>query len=92
MIDNELQKLRGKTDLSGQEMLDVMNLIMSGSLQDNEIEEFLIAMNEKGASINEISSAASVMRDKSLKFNIGDGTHIDTCGTGGTGLHIFILN
>lgn len=89
MIDNELQKLRGKIDLSGQEMLDVMNLIMSGSLQDNEIEEFLIAMNEKGASINEISSAASVMRDKSLKFNIGDGTHIDTCGTGGTGLHIF---
>jgi anthranilate phosphoribosyltransferase len=29
------------------------------------------------------------MRDKSLKFNIGDGTHIDTCGTGGTGLHTF---
>ena len=81
MINNELQKLRGKIDLSRQEMLDVMNLIMSGSLQDNEIEEFLIAMNEKGASINEISSAASVMRDKSLKFNIGDGTHIDTCGT-----------
>ena len=58
MIDNELQKLRGKIDLSRQEMLDVMNLIMSGSLQDNEIEEFLIAMNEKGAAINEISSAA----------------------------------
>ena len=77
MIDNELQKLRGKIDLSRQEMLDVMDLIMSGSLQDNEIEEFLKAMNEKGASINEISSAASVMRDKSLKFNIGDGTHID---------------
>ena len=89
MIDKELQKLRGKIDLSRQEMLDVMNLIMSGSLQDNEIEEFLLVMNEKGASINEISSAASVMRDKSLKFNIGDGTHIDTCGTGGTGLHIF---
>ena len=65
MIDNELQKLKGKIDLSRQEMLDVMDLIMSGSLQDNEIEEFLIAMNEKGASINEISSAASVMRDKS---------------------------
>ena len=30
-----------------------------------------------------------VMKDKSLKFNIGDGTHIDTCGTGGTGLHTF---
>ena len=58
MIDKELHKLRRKIDLSRQEMLDVMNLIMSGNLQDNEIEEFLIAMNEKGASINEISSAA----------------------------------
>ena len=89
MIEKELQKLQGKTDLTSQEMLYVMNLIMSGSLQDIEIEEFLIAMNEKGASINEISSAASVMRDRSLKFDIGDGSHIDTCGTGGTGLHIF---
>ncbi len=47
MIDNELQKLRGKIDLSRQEMLDVMDLIMSGSLQDNEIEEFLIASDER---------------------------------------------
>ena len=68
MIGNQLQKLRGRTDLSNQEMLDVMDLIMSGRLQDSEIEEFLIAMNEKGASINEISSAASVMRDKSLNL------------------------
>ena len=60
MIDNELQKLKGKIDLSRQEMLDVMDLIMSGSLQDNEIEEFLIAMNEKGASINEISSLSLI--------------------------------
>jgi anthranilate phosphoribosyltransferase len=30
-----------------------------------------------------------VMKDKSLKFDIGDGSHIDTCGTGGTGLHTF---
>jgi anthranilate phosphoribosyltransferase len=29
------------------------------------------------------------MQQKSLKFDIGDGTNIDTCGTGGTGLHTF---
>ena len=38
MIGNQLQKLRGRTDLSNQEMLDVMDLIMSGRLQDSEIE------------------------------------------------------
>jgi anthranilate phosphoribosyltransferase len=29
------------------------------------------------------------MKEKSLRFNLGDGSHIDTCGTGGTGLHTF---
>ena len=55
MIDNELQKLREKIDLSRQEMLDVMDLIMSGSLQDNEIEEFLKAMNEKAVSYTHLT-------------------------------------
>ena len=39
--------------------------------------------------MREISSAAKVMREKSLKFDLKDSDIIDTCGTGGTGLHIF---
>ena len=39
--------------------------------------------------MREISSAAKVMREKSLKFDLKDSNIIDTCGTGGTGLHIF---
>jgi len=49
----------------------------------------LIALNKKGIQEIEITAAASVMREKSLTFNIGDGTQIDTCGTGGTGMHTF---
>ena len=29
------------------------------------------------------------MKEKSLKFKIGDGNQIDTCGTGGSGIHTF---
>jgi anthranilate phosphoribosyltransferase len=29
------------------------------------------------------------MKDKSLNFSLGNGDHIDTCGTGGSGLHTF---
>ena len=39
--------------------------------------------------MREISSAAKVMREKSLKFDLKDSDIIDTCGTGGTGLHTF---
>jgi anthranilate phosphoribosyltransferase len=70
-------------------MQSAVESIMTGEVDDNDIENFLLALNEKGIKEPEITAAASVMRDKSLKFDIGDGTHIDTCGTGGTGLHTF---
>ena len=89
MIKEILNKLSRKEDLSNQEMQDVVNHIMCGEVEDNDIESFLLALNEKGIQEPEITAAATVMRDKSLKFDIGDGTHIDTCGTGGTGLHTF---
>jgi anthranilate phosphoribosyltransferase len=89
MIEEILNKLSRKENLSNQEMQDVVNHIMCGEVEDNDIESFLIALNEKGIQEPEITAAATVMREKSLKFDIGDGTHIDTCGTGGTGLHTF---
>ena len=76
-------------DLSLAEMQNAINSIMTGQVNDVEIESFLIGLNEKGISEEEITAAAMVMKDKSLKFDIGDGSHIDTCGTGGTGLHTF---
>ena len=89
MIEDVLIKLKDKKDLQSEEMQSVVESIMTGEVEDNDIETFLLALNEKGVKEPEITAAASVMRDKSLKFDIGDGTHIDTCGTGGTGLHTF---
>ncbi len=89
MIKDILTKLSQEQDLSYEEMQDVVNSIMSGEEEDVDIENFLIGLNKKGIKEPEITAAATVMREKSLKFDIGDGTHIDTCGTGGTGLHTF---
>ena len=84
-----LKKIEDKIDLSLDEMKEAINLIMSGEASDSDIESFLIGLNKKGISKNEIAGAASVMKEKSLKFSIGEGKNIDTCGTGGTGLHTF---
>ena len=89
MIKDILTKLSQNQDLSYEEMQDVVNSIMSGEEEDVDIENFLLSLNKKGIKEPEITAAATVMREKSLKFDIGDGTHIDTCGTGGTGLHTF---
>ena len=89
MIKDILKKLDNKNDLAKEEMQTAVESIMTGKVDDDDIENFLLALNEKGIKEPEITAAESVMRNKSLKFNIGDGTHIDTCGTGGTGLHTF---
>ena len=70
MIKEILNKLSRKEDLSNQEMQDVVNHIMCGEVEDNDIESFLLALNEKGIQEPEITAAASVMREKSLKFDI----------------------
>ena len=84
-----IHKINNKEDLTLNEMQEAINLIMSGMSDDEDIESFLIGLNEKGVSETEVTAAAIVMKEKSLKFDIGDGSHIDTCGTGGTGLHTF---
>ena len=84
-----INKINSKNDLSLNEMQNAIDSIMTGQVNDVEIESFLIGLNKKGISEEEITAAAMVMKDKSLKFDIGDGSHIDTCGTGGTGLHTF---
>ena len=84
-----LLKINENNDLSFDEMKSAIQMIMTGQIDQSEIESFLIGLNKKGISEDEITAAASVMKEKSLKFDIGDGNHIDTCGTGGTGIHTF---
>ena len=89
MIDSLIQQVRDKQDLGFLEMQAGVEAIMTGEVADDAIEEFLLALNNKGITEMEITAAARVMKDKSLTYQIGDGDHIDTCGTGGTGMHTF---
>ena len=89
MIQEFIEQLEKKEDLDFHSMQSAIELIMTGEVNDSFIERFLLALNAKGISEKEITAAANVMKDKSLTFDIGNGDHIDTCGTGGSGLHTF---
>ena len=84
-----LQKINNGQDLLLDEMKSAINQIMSGTVSDADIESFLIGLNNKGISENEITGAAQVMKQKSLKIDVNCKENIDTCGTGGTGIHTF---
>ena len=72
-----------KQDLTRDEMTQVMNLIMTGQATDSQIGGFLIGLRMKGETIDEVTAAASVMRELSTKVDAPDANLVDTCGTGG---------
>ena len=84
-----LQKINNGQDLLLDEMKSAINQIMSGTVSDADIESFLTGLNNKGISENEITGAAVVMKQKSLKLDVNCKENIDTCGTGGPGIHTF---
>jgi len=91
-IQQALQILLNKQDLSAAQMCDVMRLIMSGGATDAQIGGFLIALRCKGESIDEIAAAAEVMRELAGKVNVTGEHVIDTCGTGGDGANTFNIS
>jgi anthranilate phosphoribosyltransferase len=81
--------LNGK-DLGHADMLTLMQQVMGGELTPAQIAGLVIALRAKGESVDEISAAATVMRQLSTKVEIADKTYlIDTCGTGGDGIQTF---
>jgi anthranilate phosphoribosyltransferase len=69
---------------------DFMQSLMSGVLSDDIIESYVLALNEKGVTAENIFDAATVMRQFAKQVVIQDKTHlVDTCGTGGDGIQTF---
>lgn len=86
MIKEAIGKIVTGTDLGEEEMVAVMNEIMSGQATDAQIGAFITALRLKGETIEEITGAAKVMREKATRVETGTATGdilVDTCGTGG---------
>ena len=85
-----ISSLINQQDLSYGDMQSAMNQIMSGEINPIQISGFMVALQIKGPTIDEIAAAAEVMREVSNKVKITSKQHlIDTCGTGGDSLQTF---
>lgn len=90
VFKDALQRLLDSNDLAHGEMLDVMHQVMGGELTPAQIAGLLVALRIKGETVDEIAAAAEVMRELATHVTIRDDAHlIDTCGTGGDGIHTF---
>ncbi len=82
MIKEAISLIIQDVSLSESEMAACMTEIMEGKATDAQIASFLTALRIKGETIEEITGAARIMREKATKIKAPDGV-IDTCGTGG---------
>ena len=71
------------------EMQDVMRIIMDGSATPAQIGAFLAALHIKGETVDELTGAATVMRDYAAKVEVSADKVVDTVGTGGDAAGLF---
>ena len=88
-IQAAIAVLTNGENLSKEDMSSVMRQIMSGRATDAQIGAFLIALRIKGETIDEISSAAQVMRDLVEPVICKDKNLVDLVGTGGDSANLF---
>lgn len=88
-IQQAVSALVENKDLNTEEMISAMREVMTGEATPAQIGAFLVALRMKGETIDEITGAATVMRELSSKVDINSENLVDTCGTGGDGANLF---
>ncbi|MBD1160196.1 anthranilate phosphoribosyltransferase [Pelagibacterales bacterium SAG-MED14] len=84
-MEQILEKLRNKNDLSFEESKSAFELLMTGQANENQIYDFLTLLSDKGEVSDEIAGGVYVLREKSKRVKVTD--CVDTCGTGGDGMN-----
>jgi len=84
-MDQILEKLKNKQDLTFTESKTAFEILMTGKASDDEIFSFLTLLSEKGEVADEIAGGVFVLREKSKRVTVSN--CIDTCGTGGDGMN-----
>ncbi len=82
-IREAIERLVKRKNLSEEETIDVINQIMTGEATPLQVASFLTALRMKGETVEEITGAARVMREKAHRVQVGSKVVLDTCGTGG---------
>ncbi len=80
---NYINKVKQGENLNHSEITVVMELIMSGHAPLDDIGDFLLALNAKGPTVEEITACALMMRKFVVPVKTMHEVVLDTCGTGG---------
>ncbi|ANE47964.1 anthranilate phosphoribosyltransferase [Paenibacillus swuensis] len=91
-IQQAIAKMINGAHLTRQEAQVVMSEVMDGEATSTQIGSLLTALRMKGETIDEITGFAETMRLKSNRVHTIQAGLLDTCGTGGSGMHKFNIS
>lgn len=83
MILEALKELSNKQNISYETTKNVMYEITQGEATEAQIASFLTALKLNGETVDEITAAAEVMKEKCIKTELGTTNTLDIVGTGG---------
>ena len=93
MIKELTQQLSRGNNLTIDQMTSVMNEILGGTYNDQDVAEFLKNLTQKGESDDELLAMLNKMEEYSLHISPNcKGKNIDVCGTGGDKLKTFNIS
>ena len=87
-----IQKIQHGANLNHAEITLCLELIMSGHADLADVKDFLLALNAKGPTVEEITAAALIMRRYVIPVKTKHGVVLDTCGTGGDNGNTFNIS
>ncbi len=91
-IQDAIKKIVENKSLNEDEAYQVCIEIMEGKATPAQIASLLTALRMKGETIEEITGFCKAMRTKMIKINCQAQNLVDTCGTGGDGMHTFNIS
>jgi anthranilate phosphoribosyltransferase len=92
MLDDILARISQGDDLSMEDMAGVIDLVMQGQCDDEQVACLLLGLREKGETVDEIAGAAAAMRRHMTPIRSSREQLVDTCGTGGDGSGTFNIS
>ena len=92
-IQEAIECFYRRGDLSHDQMKIIMRAIMSGDVPPELTAAFLVGIQVKGLTVEEVAAATAVIREFSMSVTVERPEHIiDTCGTGGDGRKTFNIS
>ncbi|MBE8215577.1 MAG: anthranilate phosphoribosyltransferase [Endozoicomonadaceae bacterium] len=88
-MQDMIQKMIHAQNLTAEQMRQIMQAIMTGKAHDVFMTAFLVALRMKGETVEEMTSAAKVMRSLAIPVHCQDPHAIDIVGTGGDHFNLF---